>query len=152
MGFSFAFLSTCVQCNIGSFVFRSRSGSLLSLLGRLSQHGPLRAQRVGQSLNTLRRQTDETASDLASGLRNLKCGCSKEKLYSHRRKSSGLWYETIRWVWGFSRWCGAKLGHQNLNSDSLSSALSNGKSSITSFILVTSNHGSVRFGACIHKR
>ena len=39
MGFSFAFLSTCVQCDIGSFVFRSRSGSLLSLLGRILAGG-----------------------------------------------------------------------------------------------------------------
>ena len=31
-----------------------------------------------------------------------------------------------------------ELGHQNLTSDSLSSALSNGKSSISSFILVAS--------------
>ena len=133
MGFSFAFLSTCVRFKIGSFVFRSRSGSLLSLLGRLSQHGALRAQRVGQSRNTLRRHTDETASDLASGYATSNVGTQKKKLSpagiepgtqrlpaqrptnsttpSHRRKSSGLWYETIRWVWvnmGFSRWCGVK--------------------------------------------
>ena len=43
-----------------------------------------------------------------------------------------------------------ELGHQNLTSDSLPSALSNGKSSISSFLLVASIHGSVRFGACIH--
>ena len=36
--------------------------------------------------------------------------------------------------------------------DSLSSALSNGENRISSFLLVTSIHGSVRFGACMHKR
>ena len=41
-----------------------------------------------------------------------------------------------------------ELGHQNLNSDSLSSALSNGENRISSFLLVTSIHGSVRFGVC----
>ena len=45
-----------------------------------------------------------------------------------------------------------ELGHQNLASDSLSSALSNGENRISSFLLVASIHGSVRFGACMHKR
>ena len=42
-----------------------------------------------------------------------------------------------------------ELGCQNLASDSLSPALSNGENSIISFILVTSIHGSVRFW-CLH--
>ena len=45
-----------------------------------------------------------------------------------------------------------ELGHQNLTSDSLSSALSNGKGSVTSFLLVASIHGSVQFGACTNMR
>ena len=42
-----------------------------------------------------------------------------------------------------------ELGHQNLTSDSLSSALSNGENRISSFLLVASIHGSVRF-VCMH--
>ena len=40
-----------------------------------------------------------------------------------------------------------ELGRQNLTSDSLSSALSNGENLISSFLLQASIHGSVRFGA-----
>ena len=58
------------------------------------------------------------------------------------------------WKWRFSAWLRVKwrsYGVPMIYNDELSQALSNGENRISSFLLVASIHGSVRFGACIHK-
>ena len=75
--------------------------------------------------------------------------CNQSLTYDLPR-SREKWLKMAVFAWLRVKW--KSYGVPMVYNDLLSQALSNGENRITSFLLVASIHGSVRFGAFMHKR